>query len=490
MPVSHSDRVYSAEQYSNTVSVTDPADNRLLGSIHLGNVSPSSLSPLYTGQLLVHGMGFSPDRRTIVVVSIGSNSVTFIDTATNSVKHITYVGRSPHEPFFTPDGTEVWVTVRGENYVQVLDGTTYQPKTRIILPNGPGMTIFSPDGKYGYVCSSFTPETDVVTVADHQIVAKVAQASPFCPNIAATPDGSQVWFTLKDIGKTQVFDGRPPFAVLKTLDTGPITNHVNIVRNANGMFAYITVGGLNEVQVYRTDNFSKVATIPVGRLPHGIWPSGDGTRVYVGLENEDAITAIDTLTNKVIATSPIGQAPQAVVYVPGAVPATATGNAAMSVMERSTPLGAETGIRAETGVPPSSETGGLLPLGIAGQSVQLWLVPARQGTIGQGTTAGGERPPTSLTLFDQGLVQVLEAAVTGLEPGKPYVLALANDPSGGGVLEPLQGFMTNPAGSAIVNAIGPIRQVVQGADQIPRRYLVIVPGTASDHGAPVQVQRQ
>ena len=86
--VSHMDRVYSAEQYSNTVSVTDPADNRLLGSIHLGDPTPSSLSPLYKGQLLVHGLGFSPDRRTVVVVSIGSNSVTFIDTATNSVKHI------------------------------------------------------------------------------------------------------------------------------------------------------------------------------------------------------------------------------------------------------------------------------------------------------------------------------------------------------------------------------------------------------------------
>jgi len=113
------------------------------------------------------------------------------------------------------------------------------------------MTIFSPDGKFGYVCSSFTPETVVISVADHQIIGRVAQASPFCPNIAATPDGSQVWFTLKDTGKTEVFDGRPPFEVLKTLDTGPITNHVNIVRNANGMFAYVTIGGLNEVQVFR-----------------------------------------------------------------------------------------------------------------------------------------------------------------------------------------------------------------------------------------------
>ena len=111
-------------------------------------------------------MGFSPDHRTLAVVSIGSNSVTFIDTATNAVKHITYVGRSPHEAFFTPDGKEVWVTVRGENYVAVLDGTTYEEKTRITVPNGPGMQIFSPDGTYGYVCSSFTPETVVIAVAD------------------------------------------------------------------------------------------------------------------------------------------------------------------------------------------------------------------------------------------------------------------------------------------------------------------------------------
>ena len=449
IPISHHDRVYSAEQFSNTVSVIDPTDNKLLGAIHLGDPLPASFSPLYAGQLLVHGMGFSPDHRTIAVVAIGSNAVTFIDTATNAVKHITYVGRAPHEAFFTMDGKEVWVTVRGENYVSVLDGTTYEEKTRITVPNGPGMTIFSPDGKYGYVCSSFTPETDVITVADHQVVGKVAQASPFCPNIAATPDSSQVWFTLKDTGKTQVFNAQPPFNLLKTLDTGPISNHVNIVRNANGMFAYVTVGGLNEIKVFRTDNFEQVATIPTGKLPHGIWPSGDGTRVYVGLENEDRIAAIDTLTNKVIATIPGGQAAQAVVYVPNAVP-------------------------------EGPGTEGLRPLGLAGQSEQLSL--ARPGA------KAGEKAPTSVSLSDQGLVQVLEAAVTGLDPKKPYMLALSNEPTGAGTLEPLQGFMTNPAGSAIVNAIGPIRQVVSGEDKIQRRYLVIVAGTADQHGPPVQVQ--
>jgi YVTN family beta-propeller protein len=85
------------------------------------------------------------------------------------------------------------------------------------------------------------------------------------------------------------------------------------VRTPRGQFAYVTVGGLNEVKAFRTGNFEQVAIIPVGALPHGIWPSGDGSRVYIGIENGDAVTAIDTTTNRVIATIPNGQAAQALV---------------------------------------------------------------------------------------------------------------------------------------------------------------------------------
>jgi YVTN family beta-propeller protein len=460
IPLSHRDRVYSAEQFSNTVSVTDPVDNKLVGVIRLGDPQPGNFSPLYKGQVLVHGMGFSPDHKTIAVVSIGSNSVTFIDTATNAVKHTTYVGRSPHEAFFTPDGKEVWVTVRGEDYIAVLDGQSFEEKLRIKVPAGPGMQIFSPDGKYGYVCSSFNPETVVITVADHQIVGHVKQDSPFCPNIAATPDGKQVWLTLKDIGRTQVFDAQPPFSVLKSIDTGPITNHVNIVHNGNGTFAYVTVGGLNEVKVFRTDDFSQVATIPVGKLPHGVWPSGDGSRVYVGLENADGMAAIDTATNKLIATNAIGQAPQAITYVPNAVP-------------------------------EGDGTQNLQQLDGAGRATHLVLgtMEGRKtvGSVG-GVDNGENQAPTSVSLFDQGFTQIFQASVTGLQPKMPYVLVLSSEPNGRGKLEAIASFMTNPAGSAIVNTAGPIRQIVQGEQQTARRYLAIAEGHADKPGPIVQVQ--
>jgi YVTN family beta-propeller protein len=190
-----------------------------------------------------------------------------------------------------------------------------------------------------------------------------------------------------------------------------------------------------------------VTTIPVGNLPHGVWPSGDGSRIYVGLENDDALTAIDTVNNKVIATVPIGQAPQAIVYVPGAVPA-------------------------------SDGRDHLQPLAAAGKATHLTLRP-----IGD-----ADKAPTSVSLFDQGLVQVVQASVTGLEPKKSYVLALAHDATGRGKLEPLQGFTTNPAGAAIVNTIGPIRELVRGEETSARRYLVIAEGTPEAMGKPVLVQ--
>lgn len=201
------------------------------------------------------------------------------------------------------------------------------------------------------------------------------------------------------------------------------------------------------MKVLRTDDFAMVTTIDVGALPHGLWPSGDGSRVYVGLENANALAAIDTATNEVIANIPIGQAPQAIVYVPDAV----TEGAADANLE---------------------------PLGRAGVATQIAL----QVRAGKKSTA------STVTLFDQGLVQVLQASVAGLDPKAPYVLALAEKQNGSGRLEPLAAFMTDPAGSAIVNATGPIRQLVRDARVGQRRYLVVAAGTPDAPGDVIQVQ--
>jgi len=434
--ISSHDRVYTADQTSNTVSVIDPAENKLIGVIKLGDPVPGALSPLYKGQLLVHGLGFSPDGKTLAVVSVGSNSVTLIDTATNKVKGTIYVGRSPHEAFFTPNGRELWVTVRGENYVSVIDPARMKETRRIELANGPGMTMFGPDGKYAFVCSSFTPELAVIDVASHEVIKRLPQASPFSPNIAVTPENDEVWITLKDVGKVQIYSAKPPFDQKAVLETGPITNHVNFANNRNGKFAYVTIGGTNEVKAFRRGATPElVATIPVGELPHGIWSSGDGSRVYVALENGEHCVAIDTVTNKVIANIPIGQTTQALVYVPNAVPS-------------------------------GSGSENLVPLGAAANTARLHLEAG-------GTALANAQ--ASVAVNSLGVLDLVQIAAKGLSPQTQYQVYLAeSNKSPFGRLEPLAVLKTNPDGAGIVQAIGPLK--VLGNDPnspTPRRFLVV-----------------
>ena len=62
-----------------------------------------------------------------------------------------------------------------------------------------------------------------------------------------------------------------------------------------------------------------------------------------------------------------------------------------------------------TVAPEGLGTSNLQPLGLASQTVDSWLA-----ALG---AKKDEKAPTSVSLSDQGLVQVLQAAVTGLEPG-------------------------------------------------------------------------
>lgn len=154
--VSSQDRVYTADQSSNTVSVIDPSTDKLLGVIRFGNARPNDFSPLYYREANVHGLGISPDNHTLGVVSTLTNSVSFVDLTTNTIKGKVYVGRNPHEGFFTPDGKQFWLTIRGEDYVWVIDVDKFKGIKQIPTAKGPGMVVFRPDGKVAFVNHSFT----------------------------------------------------------------------------------------------------------------------------------------------------------------------------------------------------------------------------------------------------------------------------------------------------------------------------------------------
>jgi YVTN family beta-propeller protein len=382
------DRVYAANQISNTVSVIDPSQHKLLGEIRLGKSYTNVLSPLYKGQALVHGLRYSAEKKMLAVVSIGSNSLTLLSTETNQVLKTIYLGRSPHEPTFTPDSRQVWVSVRGEAYVSVIDVEKMVEVKRVPVADGPGMISFSPDGKLAYVCSSFTAELDVVNTTTYEVVKKIAVVSPFSPNIMTSPKGEWIAMTHKDVGKVTVINAASQ-SVAKILNTGLITNHVSFTTVNNKLLMLVTVGGENKVKVFDVaDDFRQTDSISVGPLPHGLWPSADGKLLYAGLEYSDQVQAINLETMKVLTTIKIGQSPQALVYADHAV----------------------TDAKNVVGLSGLNDT--------AATDIIKLEIPE------QGGKAAGR-----LAVRPIGLADLVEQTFSGLQPGTAYTLALSRSKS-------------------------------------------------------------
>jgi hypothetical protein len=138
----------------------------------------------------------------------------------------------------------------------------------------------------------------------------------------------------------------------------------------------------------------------------------------------------------VIADIPIGQTTQALVYVPNAVP-------------------------------DGAGTGDLVPLGEAANTARLRL------------RAGGTALPNAqatVAVNSLGLLDLVQITAAGLLPKSQYQVYLAeSDRSPFGKLQPLAVLKTNPDGAGTVQAIGPLKVLVVGADSTApaQRFLLL-----------------
>jgi YVTN family beta-propeller protein len=432
------DRVYAANQVSNTISVVDPSTNKFLGEIVLGKPYPGVLNPLYKGAALVHGLRYLPAKKMLAVIAIGSNSLTLVSTETNEVIKTIYVGRSPHEPTFTPDGKQIWISVRGEAYVSVIDVAKLAEVKQVPVADGPGMISFTPDGKLAYVCSSFTAEVDIVNTSTYQVIKKIPVVSPFSPNIFTSPHGEWIAMTHKDVGKVTIIDTRKQ-TVAKVLTTGAITNHVTFCYVDNKLKMLVTVGGENKVRVFSPEtDFRQTDTISVGALPHGIWPSADGKVAYVGLEYGDQVQGIDLLTMKVMPPVKIGQSPQALVYADNAV------------------------------TDPNNHLN-LKPLNDEASTSIITLTGTDENNLAKGRLA--VRPI--------GLADLIEQIFTSLKPNTGYTLFLTHSKSAPFSKDyELNSFTTDPAGKYNGQSTGLIRSTTGNSGANSYAHVVLTDNTS------------
>lgn len=79
---------------------------------------------------------------------------------------------------------------------------------------------------------------------------------------------------------------------------------------------YVANISSNDVSVIDTATNTVIATVPVGGTPDGIAASPDGAIVYVANAGGNSVSIIDTTTNAVIGTVSVGQNPIGIAFTP------------------------------------------------------------------------------------------------------------------------------------------------------------------------------
>ncbi|KAK3175444.1 hypothetical protein K4F52_010259, partial [Lecanicillium sp. MT-2017a] len=327
-PVGESDRIYTGDQSSNTITVIKPKTGDVLGTIDLGDTRLGNvLGPQYVRSVNVHGLGFSRDGKYIVSLSVTTNTATVIRCADNKIVSQTFVSRNAHEAFFAADNRTVWVGTRGVDHIDIIDGINGGILGRIDSFGGPSKVLFSPDGRTAYANHIRSASLSVIDVATRKVIHNITGlADTFSSDMMLSADGSRLWLAHKMTGQVSIISTRQ-LRVIAVLETGLETNHPNFAVINGTTHGFVTVAALNMTKVYAQPD-PDAAPEYVGSIrasgiePHGLWPSPDNSRMYIVNEHSDTVDIVDLTIHPptVVQTIRVGQEGQALVYVANAVP--------------------------------------------------------------------------------------------------------------------------------------------------------------------------
>ncbi|VWC61137.1 YncE family protein [Burkholderia lata] len=254
----------------------------------------------------------------IYVPNLRSNDVYVIDPATYKVVDRFAVGRSPQHVVPAWDLQTLWVANNAEGRT---DGslTPIDPKTgkpgQAVSVDDPYNMYFTPDGKEAIVVAEAHARLDF---RDPKTMAlKSSLDVPQCKGINHADfsiDGRYALFTCEFGGKLAKIDmvNRKVIGYLE-LDRKGMPQDIRV--SPDGKVFYVADMMADGVYVIDGDAFTKIGFIPTGIGTHGLYPSRDGTKLYIANRGSNrvhgprhgkgSVSVLDFATRKVVATWPI-----------------------------------------------------------------------------------------------------------------------------------------------------------------------------------------
>ncbi|HEX4559236.1 MAG TPA: beta-propeller fold lactonase family protein [Mycobacterium sp.] len=255
----------------------------------------------------------SPDGTRTYVVNAQSNTVSVIDTATNTaIGAPIRVGLTPQAVAISPDGRRVYVANTGANTVSVLNTGTNKVIATIKVATNPMAVAVSPDGSRLYVADTGANRISIINTATNTVSRTLRSRQPQA--LAFSPDGSRLYVTHLGSNTVTVMDTATKTAIGTPIPVGAAPRAVAV--SPDGTVLYVANLGANTVSVIDTATRKVGATIAVGANPYGVAVSPDGTLAYVTNESANTVSVINTATHTVLATIAVGQTPLGITISP------------------------------------------------------------------------------------------------------------------------------------------------------------------------------
>jgi DNA-binding beta-propeller fold protein YncE len=244
-------RVYVPDRISGDVTVIDPLRMKVVGRFRTG-VNPQHVVPSW-------------DLKTLWVVNNAENringSVTPIDPKTAKP------GRSipvddPYNMYFTPDGRSAIVVAEESQRLDFRDPHSMALQSSLPTPGCPGINHadFAIDGRYALFTCEYGGGIAKIDLVKRAVVGYLTLSKD------AAQKESRAGFTDAETGfPVCAGNGMPQ----------------DIRISPDGRVFYVADMLADGVYLVDGDSFAQIGFIPTGRGAHGLYPSRDGSRLYV-----------------------------------------------------------------------------------------------------------------------------------------------------------------------------------------------------------------
>ncbi len=171
-------RAYVTNMGSNSMTIIDTRTNTVIQTVPVGGAGSQPM-----------GVSISPDGTRAYVANSNKGSVSIIDTSSNTLVDTVSVGSSPTHVTFGRDGTLAYVTNTGSNTVSVITSATNTVLSTLYVGDAPGGIAVSPDGSLAYVTNNGSGTVSVIDTATNTVIGTL-QGLNAPRAVAVSPDGT------------------------------------------------------------------------------------------------------------------------------------------------------------------------------------------------------------------------------------------------------------------------------------------------------------